>query len=264
MAKEKVKEEYIEIRGLVGEVPDYHVYHMRKTDYLIAYMLGVVLGAVIVFAFFRSIIFTIGGGIVCAFIVPPYYREYKRNSRLNSLREQFKDLLEALTASYSAGRNTVDAFGDAREDMVSIYGEEADIVGELQAICAGLANNINIEQLLLNFAERSGLDDVMSFANVFEACNRQGSDLKRVVSDTRDIINDKIEIEMEIETMLSGNKNELNIMMVMPVVVVLSLSSMGTGTIVSNSPINLVVKLICLGIFGAAYLVGRKIVDIKI
>ncbi|RAZ16566.1 kinase, partial [Klebsiella oxytoca] len=70
-----------------------------------------------------SIIFTIGGGIVCAFIVPPYYREYKRNSRLNSLREQFKDLLEALTASYSAGRNTVDAFGDAREDMVSIYGE---------------------------------------------------------------------------------------------------------------------------------------------
>lgn len=148
--------------------------------------------------------------------------------------------------------------------MVSIYGEEADIVGELQAICAGLANNINIEQLLLNFAERSGLDDVMSFANVFEACNRQGSDLKRVVSDTRDIINDKIEIEMEIETMLSGNKNELNIMMVMPVVVVLSLSSMGTGTIVSNSPINLVVKMICLGIFGAAYLVGRKIVDIKI
>ena len=148
--------------------------------------------------------------------------------------------------------------------MIYIYGEDADIVKELQIIFSGLANNINIEVLLIDFANRSELDDVMSFANVFEVCNRQGGDLKRVVSDTREIINDKIEIEMEIETMLSGNKNELNIMMIMPVIVVLSLSSMGTMTIVSNSPVNLLVKVICLGIFGAAYLIGRKIVDIKI
>ena len=64
--------------------------------------------------------------------------------------------------------------------------------------------------------------------------------------------------------MLSGNKNELNVMMAMPVIVVLSLSTMGTGTVVSNAPVNLIIKLICLGIFGAAYLIGRKIVNIKI
>ncbi|MBR5508465.1 MAG: kinase, partial [Lachnospiraceae bacterium] len=189
---------------------------------------------------------------------------YKKNARLKQLRLQFKDLLESLTASYSAGRNTPDAFADARNDMQSIYGEESDIVNELQVICIDLANNINIEELLLDFAQRSELDDVMSFANVFEVCNRQGSDMKRIVSDTREIINDKIEIEMEIDTMLSGNKNELNIMMVMPVVIVLSLSGMGTMTIVSNSPVNLLVKIICLGIFGVAYIIGRKIVDIKI
>ena len=87
------------------------------------------------------------------------------------------------------------------------------IVHEVKLICMGLRNNINIEPLLIDFAERSGLDDVMSFANVFEVCNRQGGDLKKVVADTREIINDKIEVEMEIETMLSGSVNELNIMM---------------------------------------------------
>ena len=61
--------------------------------------------------------------------------------------------------------------------MISIYGEESDIVRELELICTGLNNNINIEVLLTDFAERSGLDDVMSFANVFEVCNRQGGDL---------------------------------------------------------------------------------------
>ena len=120
--------------------------------------------------------------------------------------------------------------------MISIYGEDADIVREVQIICTGLKNNINIEELLLDFARRSGLDDAMSFANVFEVCNRQGSDLKRIVSDTREIINDKIEMEMEIETMLSGSKNELYIMMVMPGVIVVLLKGMGTSIAGSNTP----------------------------
>lgn len=260
----KKKEEYIELHGVLGNAEDYHIYHMKRTDYLAAWLIGFGLGAVVIYAFFRSLLLTLAGAVGCALLAPPYYNSFKKNGRVKQLRSQFKDLLESLTASYSAGKNTPGAFADALDDMISIYGEDADIVHELQIICSGLANNINIEVLLLDFAKRSELDDVMSFANVFEVCNRQGGDLKRVVSETREIINDKIEIEMEIETMLSGNKNELNIMMVMPVVVVLSLSSMGTMTIVSNSPINLLVKMICLGIFGMAYMIGRKIVDIKI
>lgn len=262
--KRKDKEEYTELKGVFGNAEDYHVYHMTKKDWPIAWALGFAVGVVVMYAFFRNMVLTLAGGIICAALIPPYYNEYRKNARLKQLRAQFKDLLESLSASYSAGRNTPDAFSDAGNDMVSIYGEDADIVKELQIICAGLANNLNIEQMLLDFANRSGLDDVMSFANVFEVCNRQGSDLKRIVSDTREIINDKMEIEMEIETMLAGNKNELNIMMVMPVVIVLSLSSLGTMTIVSNSLENLIVKFICLGIFGAAYLIGRRIVDIKI
>ncbi len=258
------KEEYIELKGILGNAEDYHVYHMKKIDYLVAWLIGFVVAAVVIYAFFRSIIFMLVGGIVCGLFIPKFYQQYKKESRLKQLRIQFKDLLESLSASYSAGRNTPDAFADALSDMISIYESGSDIVKEIQIICAGLANNIQIEMLLLDFAERSGLDDVLSFANVFEACNRQGSDMKRIVSDTRNIINDKIEIEMEIETMLSGNKNELNIMMVMPVVIVLSLSSMGGGTIVSNEIENVVIKIICLGIFGIAYIIGRKIVAIKI
>lgn len=260
----KQKEDYIEKTGIFGDADDYHVYHMTTVDNLIAYALGFLLGVVVVFVFFRSIIFSVLAGILCALKAPAVYNDFKKKSRLKNLRLQFKDLLESLTASYSAGKNTPGAFADALNDMISIYGEEADIVDELRIICAGLTNNFNIEHLLLDFAERSGLDDVTSFANVFEVCNRQGSDLKKIVSDTRDIINDKIEIEMEIDTMLAGNKNELNIMMVMPLVIILSLSTMGTATIVTNTPVNVIIKLICLGIFGLAYLLGRKIVDIKV
>ncbi len=148
--------------------------------------------------------------------------------------------------------------------MESIYGEGADIVREVELIIEGIANNITPETMLTNFAQRSGLDDVESFASVFEVSNRQGSNLGQVISDSREIINGKIEIEMEIETMLQGNKNELNIMIIMPLVIVASLSGLGTMTIASNTPLNVAVKLICIGVFAASYLMGRKLVDIKV
>lgn len=265
MAKgKKERKEYIELQGLLGNAQDYHVYHMKKVDYVTAWLIGAGAAAVVLYAFFRVILVVLAGAAVCGLFIPRFYEQYKKDARLKQLRMQFKDLLESLSASYSAGRNTPDAFTDALSDMTSIYGSQADIVKEVQIICVGMSNNIQIEALLLDFAVRSGLDDVQSFANVFEVCNRQGSDMKRIVSETRDIINDKIEIEMEIDTMLSGNKNELNIMMVMPVIIVLSLSSMGSGTIVSNTPGNLIVKIVCLSIFAIAYVIGRKIVDIKI
>lgn len=262
--KKKQKEEYSELRGILGVGKDYHVYHMKFSDHLISWILGLGIGFVVLLAFFNNLLVALIGGIVCVLIVPKYYREYRRKKQSDELRAQFKDLLESLTSSYSAGQNTVEAFSDAASDMSSIYGDRADIVQEVQIICTGLKNNINIEALLLDFANRSGLDDAMSFANVFEVCNRQGGDLKRIVSDTREIINDKIEIEMEIETMLSGSKNELNIMMVMPVIIVVMLKGLGTSMAGTNTPATVIVKIVCIGIFAMAYAMGRKITDIKV
>lgn len=263
-AKRKQKEEYVELRGLLGNGKDYHVYHMTPADYLVSWGMGAAVGMIVLFAFFNNLIIALIGGAICAKFLPKYYCEYRRKKQSYELRIQFKDLLESLTSSYSAGQNTVEAFNDATADMISIYGEEADIVKEVRIICTGLNNNINIEALMLDFAKRSGLDDAMSFANVFEVCNRQGGDLKRIVAETREIINDKIEIEMEIETMLSGAKNELNIMMVMPVIIVVMLKGLGTSMAGANTPATVIVKIICIGIFILAYGMGRKITDIKV
>lgn len=260
----KKADTYEEKKGILGNAQDYHVYHMKKPDYLLAYLIGFSLGAVVIVAFFRIVLLAVIIGVITAYMAPEYFGEYKRKQRQVQLRGQFRDLMESLAASYSAGKNTVDAFMDARQDMISIYGDDADIVDELKIICTGLGNNINIEVLLQDFAKRSEVEDIQSFADVFEICNRRGGDLKRIVGETRDIINDKMEIEMEIETMLSGNKNEFYIMMVMPVVIVLSLSSSGLMSAASNTFSSIVIKIVCLGIFGVAYVLGKKIIDIKI
>ena len=129
----------------------------------------------------------------------------------------------------------------------------------------GINSNINIETLLEDFADRSELKDIRSFADVFEVSVKQAGNIKDIISATRDIINDKIEIEMEISTLLSGNKNELNIMMIMPLIIIVSMEGLGSEmTVTGNSPLNILIKIISLGMFAGAYILCRKITTIKI
>ena len=165
MAKKQKKEEYVELNGVLGNAfvlscISYAVY--RLSDRMDS---GICTGNGCDSDLFRQRDLRSSCRCACCHQGPEVLcRSSEKNQRLKSLREQFKDLLESLSASYSAGRNTPDAFQDACNDMISIYGEESDIVRELELICTGLNNNINIEVLLTDFAERSGLDDVMSFA----------------------------------------------------------------------------------------------------
>lgn len=54
-------------------------------------------------------------------------------------------MLEALT-SYSSGKNTMEAFAESYQDLLS-HGEKSDIVNETRIIIAGMTNNIIIEGL---------------------------------------------------------------------------------------------------------------------
>lgn len=264
--KQKVKKEkpvYTPIPGIMGIGEDYHVYDMTMMDRMTAVGIGLLAGVAVGYVFFNSWLAAAAVSVIAAIYLQKPWQEYLKKKRLKKLLLEFKDLLETLTASYSAGQTTSKAFSDAMNEMSDLFGEGADIVNELKMINVGLQHNYNIEDLLLNFAQRSGLDDVDSFANVFEVCNRKGGNLKQIVGETRSVINDKIEIEMEIQTMVAASKNELNIMMVMPFIIMLTMRGLG-DSMTGNSIVNIIVKFVALGIFVAAYVVGIRLVDIKL
>ena len=58
----------------------------------------------------------------------------------------------------------------------------------------------------------------------FLKCPAVMVEISKAVGDTYRIINEKIEMEMEIRTLLTANKNELNIMMLMPLIIMVTLS----------------------------------------
>lgn len=258
------KEKREPVQALIGEGIDYNIYTPSKKEKIIWFFLGMIVSGAVLYIFYESIIASIVIGAVCGYFFIPIRTNQVIKKRQKRLTTQFRGLLDALSTSIGAGKNMFDSFTGAAEDLAVQFSADADIVKEVNLIRIGLDNNIQIEDLLLNFAERSGVEDVRNFANVFATCYKKGGNIKDVIKNTASIIGDKIEIQMELETMVSGQKNEQNIMLVMPVVFIVVLKSMGGDLIDLESPIGILSVTIALGIFVLAYFISKKILNIKL
>ena len=148
-------------------------------------------------------------------------------------------------------------------DMIAQYGDNAEIVRELKIIKSGMDNNMNIEVLLQDFAKRSHNENIQNFADVFSVANRRGGNIRQIIYETKNVISDKIMIEQEIQTLISGKKNELNIMILLPLIVVNQTKAFQGGG-GGNGLTGLLIRLVAFGIFVAAYVIGRKMMDIRV
>lgn len=257
------KEKYKENNGIFDNAVDYAVYHMKLKETLLGAGLGTILGAVVIQIFFGIPFFTV-------LLVPLYmvsgavgYRKVLLNKRKARLIVQFRDMLESISSSLGSGRNVTDAFNGALVEMRSQYGSNAVIVDELQIISEGLSNNVNIEVLLQDFANRSHDENIHNFADVFSVANRRGGNIRQIIYETKNVINDKIMVEQDIQTIISGKKNELNIMMIMPLIVVNMTKSM-TGSASSDAVTGFLVKIVAFIMFVVAYIIGTKMMKIEV
>ena len=261
----KRKQEEIEIvEGIFTDATDYNYYKMTINDMIIGFLIGFAGGFVAIQLFFSIIFISIPVAVGCGIYSIKIYKEKIIEKRKKRLLLQFRDLLDSLNNSMAAGDNVRDSFTNALEDMRSQHSENASITEETNIIVSGMYNNITIEELLENFAERSHLEDIQDFCNTFNTCLRLGGNLKLIVNDCRDVITQKIDIELEIKTIVASNKNQLNIVVIMPFALIGLMGMMGFEEVMAVNLTTIVVKVIALIAFGFSYKLGQKIVDIKV
>ncbi|MBE5927108.1 MAG: hypothetical protein E7270_09125 [Lachnospiraceae bacterium] len=278
--KEKEPEYYTSATNI--KVLNYNVYYMSITQKIITFIIAFIVGAAVGYLFYGGIGVDGDGnptkltyilnvtistvvGLIAGFAYIPMRTEELLEKRKQELKTQFRELLDSLSTSLGSGKNVVDSFNDAKVDMSSMYEEDAYILSELSVILSGLANNVSIESMLLDFGNRSGLDDIKSFANVFETCYRKGGNIRDVIKNTKQIITDKMEVEMEIETIVTSSKTEQKIMTVMPIGLI-GMIKLTSPELASNytTPSGIISTTIAVVIFVVAFFVGRKIMSIKI
>ena len=282
----KKKEKELEPQYYMSEtnmpVLNYRVYYMGKLEKILTFLFAFAVGAAVGYLFYGGIgkdvdgnptqtthilNITISGivGLIAAKIYMPMAVKRKIEKRHLELRLQFRELLDTLNTSIGSGRNVTDSFKSAYDDLRLIYPDDSYIVRELLVINAGLDNNIPIERLLKDFGERSNIDDVSSFANIFETSYRKGGNIKDIIDSTQQIISDKMEVELEIQTIITSSATELNIMSVMPIALIAMIKLMSADFAANFvSPAGLVSSTIALVMIVIAYVVGKWIMNIKV
>lgn len=243
----------------------YRIYKLSKKEGLFVLLKGSLLITMLSYLFFDS-----GYGIV--FLSPLLIflwkreKKAKKKQRLDRLNREFCDGMLSVSGALGAGDSVENAFKEALKDLRFLYASEEYMIQELQLIVNGLEMNQSIEGLLSAFADRSGLEDVELFAEVFAVCKRTGGNLMTVIGDSVSRISGKIEVYREIETYLSAKKLEQKIMNVMPMAILLYVRVTSPDFLegLYGNVIGILVMIVSLLVYGGAFLLGERIMEIEI
>lgn len=179
---------------------------------------------------------------------------------------QFKDFLNSLSASMHAGYAVENAFREAYQELAELYGKNAFIPRELARMLHQMKLNRPAEEVLEEFAGRSGLEDAENFAGIFKIAKRSSGNLVSIMENTAETIGKKLETQREIRTLVQEKRYEQRIMNIMPLAMILYLR-MGNGELMEILYTTLAGRAVmtaCLLLYLAAYCMAEKIVNIKV
>lgn len=188
-------------------------------------------------------------------------RERKR--RLNY---QFRDALNSMSVAVQAGYSVENAVSACVRDLEQLYPKNEDIVAEFRYIETQQRVSVPVEELFLDLGQRCKVEDIENFASVLYTAKRSGGDLGNVIQKVARMLGDKIDVKKEIEATLAAKKSEQMIMSLMPagIILYLQLASPGFLDILYGNPFGICAMAVCLTVYGAAYWMGKRIVEIEV
>lgn len=245
----------------ISDYRDYR-FHFREMGYCL--LEGTALNAGISFLFYNSVVAMIPG----TFLIYLYYREKKkrlRNRRMRRMRCELREFLNALIAALQTGRSIENAFSQALKDTEGYVGNGSDFSEEMRKICAGVLVGQPLEKLLLDFAMRSHMEELEYFAEVFQIGKRSGGNLIGILKNTIRMLQERMDAEEEIYTVISQARLEFYIMCVVPLAIIgyLRITAGGLLEVLYGNLTGILVMTVCLVLYGGCYLYGKKLLEME-
>lgn len=246
-------------------VENYDLYCFSPIERIRYIIEGLLLVSVFAVLFYRSIF----GFVILSPLIYIYCKKKKvklSKKRQWQLNLEFRDGINSLSAAMAAGYSVEQAFTEAIKDLKRMYPDGAMIIKEFTYLVNRIQMNITVERALHDFGERSGLEDIISFAEVFATAKRSGGDIIQIIKATSSIISDKIEVKREIITVIAAKKFEATIMKFVPagILFYLSISSPGYLNPLYHNLLGILVMTILLIIYLFTYRLIDKITNIEL
>lgn len=247
------------------DLQNYKEYRLNWAEKLLSLAIAVSFAGVIAWLFYRNISVVIGS----VFLYLPVKKavgSYFFQKRNNEMLAQFKEMLQMAATALKAGYAMENAFVCAREEFVKLYDEKTIMAREFAYINHQAEWNITLESLLEDLAERSGIEEIRNFSQVFGFAKRSGGDYIKIFQNTVDKISQKAEVKREIQVVIAAKRMEMNIMNLVPVGILfyVGITSPEFLEPLYGNWFGAGVMTISLVVYGCAMRIGEKIVDIQV
>ena len=215
--------------------------------------------------FYRSF-YGMAGIIPLYILVKKYLREYLLQRQREQMLFQFREFLQMAVAALKAGYAMENAFIEAWQEYVQLYGNKTIIAQEFRNINHKVQLNIPLEELIDDFAQRSGIEEILSFAQVCGFAKRSGGDMMKIFYGTVDKIRQKSEVEREIETVVTAKRTEQRIMDLVPfgILFYVGFTSPDFLKPLYGNLLGVSVMTVCLISYLGAFLWAEKILKIRV
>lgn len=252
--------------NVVEKLQDYNEYDMSLREKIMYSIIAGVAVFAVVYIFYHSLILSAILALSGVFYPRIKKGDIIRKNKQN-LNIGFKDMLYSLSSSISAGRSIESSFNEVLKDLSIQYPDSnSSIIKEVECIIRKLNMNENIEDALSELAARAHLEDIDNFVDVFLISKRTGGNIVEIIKNSSNIINDKIEIKMEIDTMLAERKYEQKVLNIVPVVMIVVLSATAGDYMlpIFTTVAGRAAMTLCVILLGVSFLISAKIMDISI
>lgn len=205
----------------------YYVWGRReKTGYAI---IGYMAAAILFYLFYHHILFSAVFAVIGA-VLFPYYKKKQIISRSKwQLMVEFKDVMDSMVSALAAGYSMENAVSEAYKDLKLMNEKETSMLLELKNMREKVRLKQPLDKLLLEFGRQSGVEDILTFAQIYATARRSGGNLVKIMKRTADNIGEKMEIQQEIQTMIAGKRMESLCMTVIPLLIILYMQIFSPG-----------------------------------
>lgn len=244
---------------------NYSEYKFSKQEYITHLFFGLLLTSFIAYLFYQSIIAMI--------LFSPLSMKYIIHKKTQIIEErkwklnmEFREGILCLSAALNAGYSIENAFSEAYKDLTMMYGDDSFILAEFKQITQQLKMNQTVENALKDLADRSQVEDISNFFEVFATAKRTGGDIVKIIRVTGKNIGDKIEIKREIQTLITAKKLEARIMSLIPIGIILYLWLCSPGFLdpLYHNIIGVFIMSIALVFYYFSYRLTERIINIQV
>lgn len=204
-------------------------------------------------------------GLLAAPLFPFFYKEQKQRylrAQKDIMRKEFKDVIEVMSGSLSAGYSLENAVLSAEIEMGKATNEIIYMGKELNQINNGIKLGYRVEDMFIKLGEKSEISEIEEFGQLISAAKKYGGNIIQLIKRTHDNITQKSVIELEIKTMIASKNLEGKIMLAMPFGIILYMRMTNSSYIegLYNNILGKIIMVVALYVWFAAKCMIEKII----